>query len=126
MMDEQRFQSLARRAKLLTSDYGSGYMRGLRRHYHGDRFGTTTEHTKWMQLGLHGDPRGELGRGYRDGVAGCDPSPLVGRPPLPDGEKKTARVEWRTTDGRKTCAQALAAQSGTSLSAWLDALVDQQ
>ena len=124
MMDEARFQSLARRAKLLTSDYGSGYQRGLRRHYHGERFGTPDEHAKWMRLGVNGDVREELGRGYRDGFAGNEPEPLRGRPALPDGEGKTARVEWRTTDDQKAKAQRLADAAGMSLSAWLDARID--
>jgi hypothetical protein len=126
MMDEARFQTLARRAKLLTSDYGSGYMRGLRRHYYGEKFGTPEEHKTWMSLGRNGDPRVELGRGYRDGLAGRGPEPLIGRPPLPDGAGKTARVEWRTTDARKARAQELADAAGLSLSAWLDGLVDAQ
>jgi hypothetical protein len=47
-----------------------------------------------------------------------------GRPALPAGEGKTARIEWRTTDKRKTTAQALADAAGISLSAWLDQRVD--
>ncbi len=125
-MNEARFQTLARRAKLLTSDYGSGYMRGLRRHYHGKQFGTSEEHRQWLSFGRGGDPRVELGRGYRDGLAGREPAPLMGRPPLPDGAGRTARVEWRTTDARKARAQELATEAGASLSAWLDAVVDQQ
>lgn len=125
-MDEARFQTLARRARLLTSEYGSGYLRGLRRHYHGERFGTLDEHEKWMSLGRRGDPRTELGRGYRDGLAGREPQPLIGRPPLPEGQGKTARVEWRTTDVRKARAQELADAAQMSLSAWLDDLVDAQ
>lgn len=122
-MDETRFKTLARRARLLTSDYGSGYMRGLRRHYHDDKFGTNDEHQKWLSLGRKGDLRAELGRGYRDGLAGRDPEPLIGRPPLPEGDGKNARIEWRTTEARKARAQELAAASGVSLSAWLDTLV---
>lgn len=123
-MDEAQFQSLARRARLLKSDYGVGYQRGLRRHFHGERFGTAEEHATWSRLGLDGDPRTELGRGYRDGLAGKEPEPLVGRPPLPEGEGRTARVEWRTTAERKARAQALADAAGLSLSGLLDELVD--
>jgi hypothetical protein len=123
-MDESRFKTLMGRARSLQSDYGAGYQRGLRRHYDGERFGTAEEHAKWSRLGLDGDRREELGRGYRDGCDGRDPEPLIGRPPLPDGEGKTARVEWRTTDERKAKAQRLAEAAGLSLSAWLDARVD--
>lgn len=72
-MNEQRFQSLARMAKLLPGDYGAGYQRGLRRHYYGARFGTEEEHQLWSQLGTGGDLRIEMGRGYRDGLAGIWP-----------------------------------------------------
>lgn len=125
-MDEGQFKALMGRARILSSDYGAGYQTGLRRHYHGNAFGTPAEHKRRLGMGLNGDPRVEEGRGYRDGFAGRDPAPLIGRPPLPDGEGKTARVEWRTTDARKARAQELATTAGVSLSAWLDALVDQQ
>lgn len=82
-MNEATFQSLARRAKALTSDYGAGYLTGLRRHYHGESFGNPQELAALAAAGLNGDPRVELGRGYRDGLAGAEPQPLTGRPPLP-------------------------------------------
>ena len=89
-MDEAKFQSLARRAKLLTSDYGAGYQTGLRRHYHGERFGDQREHE------LREARQDEYGRGYRDGMAGQEPAPLMGRPPLaadtPRSDKKVRSV----------------------------------
>ena len=84
-MNEATFQTLARRARLLTSDYGAGYLTGLRRHYHGESFGNPQELAALAAAGLNGDPRVELGRGYRDGLAGVEPQPLTGRPPLPAG-----------------------------------------
>lgn len=49
-------------------DYWRGYMRGLRRRYHGEAFGTDDEHQQY--LGLINDPtRAEMGRGYRDGFS---------------------------------------------------------
>lgn len=48
----------------------------------------------------------------------------VGRPPLPPGAGRTARVEWRTTDARKARAQLLADAAGLTLSAWLDGLIE--
>lgn len=100
-MNERTFQALARRAKLLTSDYGSGYTRGLRRHYHGEQFGTPDEHALWMSLGTNGDHREELGRGYRDGFAGLEPQPLRGRPPAAPDEARTARFELRLTAAQR-------------------------
>ena len=72
-MDENEFKNLMRRAQRDAGDYATGYQRGLRRHYHGERFGTTAEHTKWTSLGQDGDHREELGRGYRDGLTGQPP-----------------------------------------------------
>ncbi|GJL55809.1 MAG: hypothetical protein NPIRA02_29410 [Nitrospirales bacterium] len=48
-------------------DWYVGYMRGLRRAYHGERFGTAEEHLVYMDMG--GD-RQALGDGYRAGYAG--------------------------------------------------------
>ena len=47
----------------------------------------------------------------------------VGRKPLPPGDGKTARIEWRTTADLKANVQALATAAGVSVSQWLDALV---
>lgn len=122
-MDESLFRARMRRAKGLSSDYGVGYQRGLHRLHFGEGYGEPGQHEKWMALGLAGDSREELGRGYRDGFAGEEPNPLRGRPPLPEGDGKTARVEWRTTAQRKEQAQRLATEAGLSLSQWLDDLV---
>lgn len=51
-------------------------------------------------------------------------APPLGRPPLPPGAGRTARVEWRTTPATKTRAQELADAAGLPLSAWLDGLVE--
>lgn len=106
-MDEARFQALARRARLLESDYGAGYLRGLRRAYHGERFGTADEHALWSRMGLDGDHRVELGRGYRDGLSGSDPAPARGRPPAAPGEARTERVEVRLTPAQRAKLDAL-------------------
>ena len=72
-MNEDTFKSLIFEAEALTGgDYLRGYLRGIRRHYHGDIFGTDEEHNQW--LNLEGD-RDDLGRGYRDGLAGRPPEP---------------------------------------------------
>lgn len=71
------FQSLMRRAdtlRRLESDYlneswWTGYMRGLRRAHHGERFGTEAEHDLWLNAVESTDPsRAALGRGYRAGL----------------------------------------------------------
>lgn len=71
------FQSLMRRAdtlRRLESDpinesWWTGYMRGLRRAHHGERFGTTAEHEMWLSASESSDPkRAALGRGYRAGM----------------------------------------------------------
>lgn len=71
------FASLMRRAdtmRRLESDYlreawWTGYMRGLRRAHHGERFGTEAEHELWQSATESSDPsRAALGRGYLDGL----------------------------------------------------------
>jgi hypothetical protein len=80
-MDEQTFKRLMNQASIFhrigdDTGYLAGYMRGLRRAYHGERFGTEDEHTRWLSLA--GDPRREaMGRGYRDGLAGHKPAEAV-------------------------------------------------
>lgn len=76
-MTEQNFQSEMRRAQAMQqlshdperSEYYAGYLRGLRRAFHGAQFGTAGEHALW--LGLIGDAdeaRNQRGLGYRDGL----------------------------------------------------------
>lgn len=71
------FASLMRRADTLRridpdpvrSEWWTGYMRGLRRAHHGERFGTQTEHELWLSAIESSDPqRAALGRGYRAGL----------------------------------------------------------
>lgn len=71
------FQSLMRRAdtlRRLESDclaesWWTGYMRGLRRAHHGERFGTEAEHDLWFSAIESTDQsRAALGRGYRAGL----------------------------------------------------------
>lgn len=69
-MQESKFKSFMAAAQALVDEYGQGYTRGVRRHYHGEQFGTDTEHLQWMNLKDH---RQELGDGYRDGFAGKPP-----------------------------------------------------
>lgn len=71
------FASLLRRADTLRrvesdpihAEWWVGYMRGLRRAHHGERFGTETEHDLWFSAAESSDPqRAALGRGYRAGL----------------------------------------------------------
>ena len=72
-MDEHEFTRFMTRVRQIGGDYAIGYQRGLRRHYHGESFGTEKEHDRWLCLGLDGDRRVEMGCGYRDGFAGIPP-----------------------------------------------------
>lgn len=51
--------------KSTNNKYWSGYIRGLRRRYHGADFGEPGDHEKW--IGFTRDPRGD---GYRAGYRG--------------------------------------------------------
>lgn len=71
------FASLMRRADTLRrvesdpvrSEWWTGYMRGLRRAHHGERFGSEAEHEMWLAAEQSDDPhRAALGRGYRAGL----------------------------------------------------------
>ncbi len=84
-MDQKTFVSYMYQARSISTlnsqDYYSGYMRGLRRRYHGEKFGTIEEHERFMRLGQNGDTRIELGRGYRDGFAGKTPQEVLDHHP---------------------------------------------
>lgn len=71
------FASLMRRADTLRrvepdpahAEWWAGYMRGLRRAHHGERFGTETEHQLWLAAADSTDQqRAALGRGYLAGL----------------------------------------------------------
>lgn len=50
-----------------------------------------------------------------------EPTPRPrGRPALPPGEGRTARLEWRTTDALKARAEAAALAADVSVSVWID------
>lgn len=93
-MNEQKFKSEMRRAKTMAaldsndpynSDYWAGYQRGLRRVFHGEKFGTTEEHALWLSLADRDDERSKRrGQGYRDGLAYGDASGKLGRPSVGD------------------------------------------
>ena len=72
-MHERIFKSRMFKAEAMQGigekpDYWAGYQRGLRRLYHGEKFGTDEEHDLWMNLADDVDEgRADRGRGYTDG-----------------------------------------------------------
>jgi len=76
-MTEQDFKSEMARAESRRSlaepteaEYWAGYIRGLRRAYHGERFGTNEEHARYMSAANSiNESRKRLGVGYKDGLA---------------------------------------------------------
>lgn len=116
-MDETTFKRMMNRARLLKSEYGAGYITGLRRHYHGENFNTQEQHALCMTMGMNGDTRVEYGRGYRDGYAGNEPDPTIGRPTLPDAEKTQPR-SIRLNDARWEKLQELGRE-------WLEQRIDE-
>ena len=83
-VSENQFKNEMRRAEAarknesdpLRDGYWMGYIRGLRRNYHGEKFGTEAEHKKWMALADDSadESRRQRGLGYRAGLefAGTD------------------------------------------------------
>ncbi len=66
----ETFQRLAEEP--LVADFWSGYIRGFRRRYHGEKFGTAEEHALWMAAVTSDDEsRQRRGEGYRAGFAGA-------------------------------------------------------
>lgn len=62
----------------LVADFWAGFIRGTRRHYHGERFGTDEEHALWMAAAESDDEsRRRRGIGYRAGIAGKDLQQLI-------------------------------------------------
>lgn len=68
----------------LESDWWAGYMRGLRRAHHGERFGTEAEHQLWLSAAASTDPsRSALGLGYRAGLSFSAETPAQANNPMP-------------------------------------------
>lgn len=75
------------------SEYWSGYIRGLRRAYHGKKFGTGADHKMWLAAATSDDEfRKQIGLGYRDGIAFDAISSHMGRPPISDETTKSIGV----------------------------------
>lgn len=118
-MDGPEFKALMLRAQQLDSVYGTGYQRGLRRLYYGEKLGTAAEHETWLNMGLQGDTRLELGRGYRDGFAGRRPQPRRPRPGRPQlsPEQKPSSRSIQLNDARWKKLKELGSD-------WLDQAID--
>ena len=73
-MDEQTFNAKIYHAEVMRDisdrpDYWAGYCRGLRRAFHGERFGTEEEHVLWSSFyELPDEQCRERGRGYLDAI----------------------------------------------------------
>lgn len=78
-MDERTFKLYMREARTMQSitpshhELWHAYIRGLRRLFYGEQFGTNSEHEHWMHCG---DRYPERERGYRAGFAGIRPMEL--------------------------------------------------
>jgi len=73
--------------------YYEGYMRGLRRFYHGPHFGTLQEHEGWLDLFYGwGETKADGGRGYQDGLQGIRPVCLT------QEEEMTKKVRRNTVE----------------------------
>lgn len=91
-MTEKTFQLEMRRAKMMIPlepdriHWWTGYQRGLRRAYHGEKFGTVAEHKKWWSLADEtGDEwRVQRGLGYRAALEFAKMSGKPGRPLVSD------------------------------------------
>lgn len=83
-MDQKTFEQYMRRADQLrrvgdeTQEFWRGYVTGIRRHFHGESFGTPAEHERRISIPPDNPHRGQFGNGYRAGFLGIDPSQLSG------------------------------------------------
>jgi hypothetical protein len=77
-MNESTFKKNMAGAKTLSglsesndAAFWSGYQRGLRRNYHGEKLGTEVEHELWLSAARSKDPSRRIaGKGYAVGFEG--------------------------------------------------------
>ncbi len=114
-------------AKPEESQYSQGYQRGLRRHYHGEQFGTEAEHEQWLALDGHHQ---ELGDGYRDGFAGQPPryvhAGVGNKNAQQDEQAATSTIYMRVTPERKALYVKAAQSQEKKLSRWIQDVLDEQ
>lgn len=123
-MNEQKFKSLMEAARTLGGDYADGYQRGLRRHHHGEAFGTAAEHDRWMNLD---GPRQDLADGYRDGFAGAAPRGSHGNLGNQNaaGGEADSHLHIRVPSSKKAAYVKAAQAEGVKLSEWAIARLDE-
>jgi len=106
-MDKIQFEHEMARAKTMqgldagSAEYWIGYARGLRRAYHGPKFGTEHEHVLWLEAVNSEDTiRRQRGQGYADGLAGrskdepgADQQVRTGTGPKPKGSTPQERLD---------------------------------
>lgn len=123
-MKEADFNLYITVANALKDDYSRGYIRGLRRHYHGDNFGTNEEHEKFMALDEHHQA---TGAGYRDGFAGLKPRNMHGGFGNDNAKKEvvaSAQIQIRCTTEQKNLAVKAAQRNGMKLSQYILSLIE--
>lgn len=124
-MNEQLFSTYMQSAKSLhEGDYLAGYLRGLRRFWHGENFGEPGEHEKWMAMSDH---RQDMGDGYRDGFAGKPPRGAHGNTGNKNAEKDVvagSHLHIRITAEKKARYVRRAQIMGLKLSDWVVATLD--
>lgn len=115
-MNEQRFKSEMRRAQtmakieteLFRAEYWTGYQRGLRRAYHGAKFGEPGEHEKWLAAANSDDEsRKQRGIGYRDGIVFGEIASTIGRPKKYGAVLDALTVEPEIKEALEKCADEL-------------------
>ena len=120
-LTDNEFRALTARIRPISqTDYGCGYHRGLQVRRHGERYGTPEERELWESWGQNGNHHVELGRGYRDAVAGREPAAIEGRV----NEDRTAHYDWLTEPSRKAAVFAAAKRAGMPASRFIDNAVD--
>lgn len=90
----------------LDSGYWAGYIRGVRRHYHGENFGTREEHAKWLALAdeMGDDCRRMTGKGYLAGSCGWPISDAMEHLHVLRGAKSAASALGAVSSERKAAA----------------------
>ena len=115
-MKEQQFKTFIQSVTPHKNDYERGYARGLRRHYHGENFGTPSEHDKWMNIDGH---RKALGDGYRAGFEGLPPNGYHGNQNARKEETADSTLVVRLNSQVKAGYVKQAQKEGLKLSEWV-------
>jgi hypothetical protein len=94
----------------LEADYYAGFIRGLRRSFHGDVFGTAQEHESWMAAADDTDEsRAKMGQGYRAAIELDEASKAAAALGRKGGEAGRGEAKRRTTSFSTESAKKAAA-----------------